>query len=141
MTCIGTWSELEASTASEAAEKAVADPEIGLLHEDDTATASTNQSAIAQAQAKYPRILALRDQKGSGECLEYRKIENSLQVSLLPRCRRNGFSLKQNFDLKGSCQEALRDKHALALGITNSSHFIILITMTVTVMIWNLLNV
>ena len=69
-----------ASTASEAAEKAVADPEIGLLHEDDTATASTNQSAIAQAQAKYPRILALRDQKGSGECLEYRKIENSLQV-------------------------------------------------------------
>ena len=132
MTCIGTWSEAEAE-----AKKAVEEgPEIGLLHEDDT----TNQSAIAQ-EAKYPRILALRDQKGSGECLEYRKIENSLQVSLLPRCRRNGFSLKQNFDLKGSCQEALRDKHALALGITNSSHFIILITMTVTVMIWNLLNV
>ena len=135
MTCIGTWSELEATVASEA-EKAVADPEIGLLHEDDTATASTNQSAIAQ-EAKYPRILALRDQKGSGECLEYRKIENSLQVSLLPRCRRKEVQ-KQNFGLKGSCQEALRDKHALASGLKISSYsFIILITMTVTVM-WKL---
>ena len=46
-----------------------------------------NQSLLDLQAAKYPRILALRDQKGSGECLEYRKIENSLQVSLLPQCQ------------------------------------------------------
>ena len=121
-----------------------------------------NQSLLAKLQAaKYPRILALRDQKGSGECLEYRKIENSLQVSLLPQCQllrrepqklRNGSSQDhdslylQNFTLKGSCQEALRDKHAVALGVkatlpysflllSSQISFIILIT-TVTVM-WN----
>ena len=122
-----------------------------------------NQSLLAKLQAaKYPRILALRDQKGSGECLEYRKIENSLQVSLLPQCQlrrqqrepaklRNSSSKQdqiylQNFTLKGSCQEALRDKHAVALGVkatlpysflllSSQISFIILIT-TVTVM-WN----
>mgnify|MGYP007025437922 FL=1 len=119
-----------------------------------------NQSLLDLQAAKYPRILALRDQKGSGECLEYRKIENSLQVSLLPQCQllrrepqklRNGSSKNhdslylQNFTLKGSCQEALRDKHAVALGVkatlpysfllSSQISFIILIT-TVTVM-WN----
>ena len=143
---------------------------MGLIYtEEETVTRvgdeakADNQSLLAKLQAaKYPRILALRDQKGSGECLEYRKIENSLQVSLLPQCQlrrqqreppklRNSSSKQdqiylQNFTLKGSCQEALRDKHAVALGVkatlpysflllSSQISFIILIT-TVTVM-WN----
>ena len=155
VTCIGTWRE---------------DPEMGPIYtEEETVTRvgdeakADNQSLLAKLQAaKYPRILALRDQKGSGECLEYRKIENSLQVSLLPQCQlrrqqrepaklRNSSSKQdqiylQNFTLKGSCQEALRDKHAVALGVkatlpysflllSSQISFIILIT-TVTVM-WN----
>ena len=137
VTCIGTWRE---------------DPEMGpiyteeeKLHEDSQQ--ADNQSLLLQA-AKYPRILALRDQKGSGECLEYRKIENSLQVSLLPHCLprqkiQNGLLYFQNFTLKGSCQEALRDKHAVALGVkaaypySSQISFIILITKTVTAVMWN----
>lgn len=156
VTCIGTWRE---------------DPEMGPIYTEETEekeavtrvgdeAKADNQSLLDLQAAKYPRILALRDQKGSGECLEYRKIENSLQVSLLPQCQllrrepqklRNGSSQDhdslylQNFTLKGSCQEALRDKHAVALGVkatlpysfllSSQISFIILIT-TVTVM-WN----
>ena len=120
MTCIGTWREAEAAEAVEA----IVDPEIG---------SNATQSLV---EAKYPRILALRDQKGSGECLEYRKIENSLQVSLMPRCQYQEHSKVQNFALKGSCQEALRDHKSLSFGVKSSENSFGILIVTVTV-IWN----
>ena len=76
--------------------------------------------------SEYPVYLALRDQKGLGECLQYRRIENSTTLQVIyyrqntcfdPFWQRRGGSVagKFNFTWQGiSCQEALMDAHAIS---------------------------
>ena len=76
--------------------------------------------------SEYPVYLALRDQKGLGECLQYRRIENSTTLQVIyyrqntcfdPFWQRKGGSVagKFNFTWQGiSCQEALMDAHAIS---------------------------
>ena len=87
-------------------------------------------------------ILALRDQKGFGECLEYRKSSSGI-LQITPGFCGNGIrKTKQiqtrnknpnkkasrldqktrevTLSFQGSCQEALMDAHAVSLGTTSS---------------------
>ena len=87
-------------------------------------------------------ILALRDQKGFGECLEYRESSSGiLQISpgfcgtttrktkQIQIRNKNSNKKASRLDQKtrevtlafqGSCQEALMDAHAVSLGTTSS---------------------
>lgn len=86
MTCIGTWSV-----------------ESSMLSED-----SSNISVSLEERG----ILAVRDQKGFGQCLDYRKKGPVLQIST-HGCQKKK-SQNVNLSFQGTCQEALVDVHAIA---------------------------
>ena len=85
--------------------------------------------------SEYPVYLALRDQKGLGECLQYRRIENSTTLQVIyyrqntcfdPFWQRRGGSVagKFNFTWQGiSCQEALMDAHAISRAMPMTFEF------------------
>ena len=70
-------------------------------------------------------ILAFRDQKGFGECLEYRKSSTGI-LQITPGCRnrqkrrKNLSNHNVTLSFQGSCQEALMDAHA----VSNANSFI-----------------
>ena len=73
----------------------------------------------------------MRDQKGFGECLEYRKnTKGVLQITpgycgsvrtrkAKQRKKSAEKSREITLSFQGSCQEALMDAHAVSLGISN----------------------
>lgn len=85
MTCIGTWS-VESSSSGE------------------NITQPSEESGI----------LAVKDQEGFGQCLEYRRKGTVLQISTNGvRCQEST-SQNVNLSFQGSCQGALVDLHAIA---------------------------
>ena len=91
MTCIGTWNVKE-----EAVER------------------SGNKSLLENVTSG---VLALRDQKGFGQCLEYRKSEQGQILGISTNaCSIGGKTGTRTNQLtfQGSCQEALVDKKAVS---------------------------
>ena len=81
---------------------------------------------MVNISTKYPVYLALRDQKGFGECLQYRRIENSTLLYVTyykntcfdPFWSKTSKRIESNLTWKGfkTCQEALMDAHAISSG-------------------------
>ena len=100
---------------------------------------STTQLSVAKKDpmvnisTKYPVYLALRDQKGFGECLQYRRIENSTLLYVTyykntcfdPFWSKTSKRIESNLTWKGfkTCQEALMDAHAISSGRILSGFF------------------
>ena len=90
---------------------------------------SNNQSIFFRLNfitpSLLPGILAFRDQKGFGECLEYRKSSSGI-LQITPGCRnrqkrrKNLSNHNVTLSFQGSCQEALMDAHA----VSNANSFI-----------------
>ena len=92
-------------------------------------------------------ILALRDQKGFGECLQYRKSSSGI-LQITPGCDENDVdsttspaAIKKTrqivtMSFQGSCQEALMDAHAVTHGICLINFFYSMLTvMTMAILI------
>jgi len=146
VTCIGTWKlaeekrEVETSTLVSAYR-----PTTELSSSKSLSTIMNIQKNVSNSSntSSTSGILALRDQKGFGECLEYRESSsgilqitpgfcgNSIRKTKQIQTRsKNSNKKASRLDQKtrevtlafqGSCQEALMDAHAVSLGITLSS--------------------
>ena len=110
MTCIGTWGtsetlEQETSTAS--------------FKSSNKSLSTLSEKSKNTTQVDFSSgILALRDQKGFGECLEYHKSGDRIQIESGACGEKPKISNNNNFEVlfKGSCQEALMDAHAVSQG-------------------------
>ena len=129
LSCIGTWSSAPKGEVSSSFETS-----------SDTASTISNNSTskiplsgvnknkkqkknpLVNISSKYPVFVALRGlQKGRGECLQYRRIENStlLHVTYYKNACFDPYWPRMNFESNltwrgNTCQEALMDAHAIS---------------------------
>jgi hypothetical protein len=126
VTCIGTWTTSSSSSDSSAQppisqvmNKSLESP----FTQDPLKVSSGNP--LANISSSHSVFLALKDQQGLGECLEYRRIEGSnnvLTVSVYHKLCPGTLEKQQhktpkftaNLTFKGPCQEALTDASAVS---------------------------
>ena len=118
MTCIGTWMPGGHKNSSSSS----------TINRLLTSSSSSSQDGpslaiVDNSSENNSLFLALRDQKGHGECLEYRKIENSSSsLQVFYYSERQCFDpfhgkmplIAVNVSWLGGCQEALMDAHAVS---------------------------
>ena len=125
LSCIGTWtsapqrgaSSFEASsdTASTISNNSTSKIPLSVVK-------NKKKNPLVNISSKYPVFVALRGlQKGRGECLQYRRIENStlLHVTYYKNACFDPYWPRMNFESNltwrgNTCQEALMDAHAIS---------------------------
>lgn len=148
VTCIGSWElpengEVETSTSVTSFASSTTASQKNKSLSTITATGVGNPKNNSSTSG----ILALRDQKGFGECLQYRKSSSGI-LQITPGCDENDVdsttspaAIKKTrqivtMSFQGSCQEALMDAHAVSHGICLINFFYSMLTvMTMAILI------